>query len=378
MIGPAGDRDHRLGQVVGQRAKAHALAAGHDDRPVRADHGLQELLEQVEADGTAVGVDDGHGIDAAGAHQLQGGRAAIARRHRQVAAGQDRRDGVREVRAAEERAAQVAVRDDAGQAAVRVDGERDAGGATIHGGHRIAEGRALGDEVGVEGAGHGTGSCAAGRDADDGGARLDRFDDDGAHPDDGPGTDLDVVADARAQADEGVLVDAGAATDDGARRDVAAGTDDDVVLDDRGAVHDGVATDARTGVHDGVREDHGARFQRGTRGDPGRGVDDGRPARVRRTAPRLRHGPRGRPGLTAAEPEDEPRPVVRGEVVETRGERGVVAEPGHIRGRGGARLRGDVPLHDPAVPLRRAASMTTRACSPPPSTMSGAAISPAP
>ena len=62
---------------------------------VRID-GLQELLEQVQADGTAVGVDDGDRIDAAGAHELQCGRAAIAGGHGQIAAGQDGRDGVLE------------------------------------------------------------------------------------------------------------------------------------------------------------------------------------------------------------------------------------------------------------------------------------------
>ena len=88
--GPTGDRDHRLGQVLGQRTKAHALAAGHDDRPVRPDDGLQELLEQVEADGTAVGIDDGDGIDAASAHELQRGRAAIASGSRTGSGGSGR------------------------------------------------------------------------------------------------------------------------------------------------------------------------------------------------------------------------------------------------------------------------------------------------
>ncbi len=157
---PAGDRDHRLGQVVGERAKAHALTAGHDDRPIRASHGLQELLEQVETDWTSIGIDNGHGIDSTGAHEFQRGRAAIFRRHREVAAGQHRRDGVLEIRSAQEGAAQVAVRDDAGQAPVRVHGEGDPGGTAIHRGHRITKGRVFGDEVGVKGAGHEEGSWA--------------------------------------------------------------------------------------------------------------------------------------------------------------------------------------------------------------------------
>ena len=58
----------------------------------------------------------------------------------------------------EQRAPEVAVGHDAGQAALVVHGQRDAGGASVHGGHGVADRRRLGDEVRVQGVAHEPGS----------------------------------------------------------------------------------------------------------------------------------------------------------------------------------------------------------------------------
>ena len=135
-------------------------------------------------------------------------------------------------------------------------------------------------------------------------------------------------------------------------RDVAAGADDDVVLDDRGAVHDGVAADAGAGVHDGAAR--GPRRQapawRSGRPRPRRGrwSPTARPSNRSVVAVRAARAPLV---VTATEAKDEPRPVVRGEVFETRGERGVVTEPRHVRGRGGARPPGRRTPARPSGPL---------------------------
>ena len=68
--------------------------------------------------------------------------------------------------------------------------------------------------------------------AHDGGAGRDVGDDDGAHPDERPVTDGDVVADERPEPDRDVGADPGGASDDRARSDVDVGPDADVVLDD--------------------------------------------------------------------------------------------------------------------------------------------------
>ena len=237
----SGDREHRLGQVLGQRSQPHAAAAGHDHGPVRARDRLEELLEEMEADRPAVAVDDGDRVDPARAHELEHGRAVVLRPDRQEGPRQHGLDRIRQGDAAQQRAAEVAVGHDPGQPTLAVDREGDPARAPVDGGHRLAHGGAGGDEIRVERRTH-----RSGGDAQHAAPARHRVDDDGAHPDERPGTDLDVVADARPETDERARPDPSPAPDGRPGAEMAADPELDVVLDDRARVDDRMRPDGGT------------------------------------------------------------------------------------------------------------------------------------
>ena len=156
--------------------------------------------------------------------------------------------------------------------------------------------------------------------------------------------------------------------------------DADVVLDDGARVDDGVGADARPGVDDGPGQHDGPGGQVGAGRDPGRGVDDDGPAAPRPRAPRRparRAG--GRPDRRRRRPRGPGRGGHRVGVVANgaRPDR-VIAEVRRTAsdraraesGRGSVKPTRRQPRRDPW----RAASATTRACSPPPISSSGRAV----
>ena len=111
-------------------------------------------MEEVKPDRHAIAVDDGDRADPASAHELEDVGPAVAGRDREERPGEDRRHGALEGRAAEERAADVAVGHDPGQPAVAVDREGDPAGSAVEGDHRLADRPGLGHEADGEGVGH--------------------------------------------------------------------------------------------------------------------------------------------------------------------------------------------------------------------------------
>ena len=126
---PIADRKHRLRHVIGQRPQPRAESARHDHRRHRRRIQRDEIAPQQEADDAAVVVDERKVIDRevrAVIHQVQrlGGRRRRRRGDRRAARDAAARAIERLV--AEDRAADVAVGQHAGQPAVFAAQQQDA------------------------------------------------------------------------------------------------------------------------------------------------------------------------------------------------------------------------------------------------------------
>ena len=112
-----GDAEHRLGNGLGQRSKAHATPAGHDHgRRVPGD-GLQELVEKVQADRPAGVVDDGDRADRHGPASAPALPLGLSHVDTDESRRQDGSQQVVESRTVQQRSADVAVGQDADQRA---------------------------------------------------------------------------------------------------------------------------------------------------------------------------------------------------------------------------------------------------------------------
>src|SRR5919198_551785 len=146
----AGDAEHWFREVVGQRAETSALATGHDHRPVRADDRLEEFVEQVQPDGSALVIEHGDCRDPAGAHELESLGASFGDRDRGIVAHDDAGDRVRKAGAVQQGPPNIAIGHDPREPAVPVDNEADPSRASIERCHRIPDRSVLIHEARLE------------------------------------------------------------------------------------------------------------------------------------------------------------------------------------------------------------------------------------
>ena len=108
-----------LGHVVGERAQAAAVAAGHQHRRVRHRDRAQEVVEQQDVDEPAGGIDHRKVTESALLHERERLGARDAGRRRDRLAVHQLGDAAVDGDPAEEAAPDVAVGDDADQAPAR-------------------------------------------------------------------------------------------------------------------------------------------------------------------------------------------------------------------------------------------------------------------
>ena len=115
---PSADIEHRLGALARQRAEPFAKPARHDENGIRIMRRLDQLVERLDADQLAVAIEQRKLLDGFLPHQVQPLLARQGRRRRHRGAVHDFGGQSRELNAAQQAAADVAVGDDADEAAL--------------------------------------------------------------------------------------------------------------------------------------------------------------------------------------------------------------------------------------------------------------------
>ena len=175
---PAGDPEHRLGDGLGQRPEPAALAAGHDDRPVRcAETGSRNSCSRCSPTGRPSPSRTGiASIRRARMSSSTSARPSTGVRRTRTLGLSERLDGLVEGRAAQQRPAQVAVGDDADQPPVVRRRPARSRRRPCRAPHRVADRAAVrGTRQASQRVSHSAASTlGAGGDADDHGARRRR------------------------------------------------------------------------------------------------------------------------------------------------------------------------------------------------------------